>query len=458
LNDLDLALSIAKPMPLFAYQAIDPLGKDTSGTIEAADRASAQRLLTGKGLQPFKVAEASAAQSGKTAKTAAPQKPGAASKVVLPTGPISLSNAQVQLFTEELSELLEAGMRLEPALKLMEGKGDVVSAPYRQVAKRIGDLVREGHPFNSAVRTASPSFGELFCSVAAAGEAGGSLGSAMRRQAIYQAASSEMRSRVAVALIYPSFLVVAGIGVTVLFAVYLIPTLLKLINNSRGGKPPALAIFLMQSTEFLKGNWIFIVMGIAAVIIAIILTLRSKAGRYQWDRLKLKLPFIGGVLSAGLHSQFLETLASLSVGGLPLLRGLDLASRVTNNVHAQAQLIKSIDVVRDGGNLSRALERTALFPTNMIEMVRLGEHTGDLPAALRRAADRCGRELGRNLEKAAAAIQPLIILVMAGVVGIMAYLMISIIYETINTINRKGKTQSFNHPQPAIIKHYEYLA
>ncbi len=339
-------------------------------------------------------------------------------------------------------------MRLEPALKLMEGKGDEVSAPYRQVARRVGDLVREGHPFNSAIRMASPSFGELFCAVAAAGEAGGSLGASMKRQAQYQAASREMRAKVAVALIYPGFLMVAGVAVTLLFITYLIPKLMTLIKSSHG-KPPAVAMALINTSEFLKHNWLILIIGMVVAIIGFVLFIKSPGGRPVWDRAKLRMPFVGGVLRASLHSQFLETLASLSAGGLPLLKGLDLANKVSTNVFARTQLDKTVDVVKDGGALSRALERTSLFPSNLVEMVRLGEHTGDLPAALRRAADRCARELSKTLEAAAAAIQPLIILMMAGIVGVMAYLMISIIYDTLNTLQNK-KSVSLWSPPPLV--------
>jgi type II secretory pathway component PulF len=191
---------------------------------------------------------------------------------------------------------------------------------------------------------------------------------------------------------------------------------------------------MINGSEFLKNNWLVVILLIIAAGVAFWMFKGSKAGKPVWHKAKLKIPFVGAVLSSSLHSQFLETLASLASGGLPLLKGLDLASRVTTNVYAHAQLQKSIDLVKDGGALSRALERTALFPSNLIEMVRLGEHTGDLPAALRRAADRCAKELGRNLEKVAAAMQPVIILIMAGVVGIMAYLMISIIFDTLSAL------------------------
>lgn len=420
-------------MPTFAYQAADGTGREVSGTLEAVDRGAAVKQLSSRGLQPFKVSEAAAVKGEAPAKAKA--KPGADAPV--PTGPIKLSGQQLQIFTEELAELLEAGMRLEPALKLMEGRtGD--KTPHRRVAKRIGDLVREGHPFSNAVKMASPSFGELFGSVAAAGEAGGALASGMRRQAIYIAKSREMAGKVGAALIYPAFLFVAGAGLVILFVTYLLPKLTSLVESTRGSLPP-MAKYLLKISDVLKTNWWLFLLVIAIVVLAILMWARSPQGKPVWHRLKLRVPFVGGVLRSSLHSQFLETLASLSSGGLPLLRGLELASRVTTNLYAQKRLEKTIEQVRDGAALSRSLEKTDLFPSTLLEMVRLGEHTGDLPGALRRAADRCGRELENNLEKAAALVQPMIILVMALIVGTMAYMIISIVFDTISQLRPGGR-------------------
>ena len=421
-------------MPSFAYSANDVAGMESSGVIEAADRASALKLLRGRGLQPFKVTEAAGAKTpgakpsaGKTTAGDAKGKQESAA----PTGPIKLNSGQVQLFTEELAELLEAGMRLEPALKLMEGRGD--TSPHRLAAKRIGDLVREGHPFSLAVKMASPSFGELFASVAAAGEAGGALAVSMRRQAAYMASVREMKGKVGVALIYPAFLLGSGVALVTLFVTFLLPRLTTLVSATRGSLPP-LAKNMIAVSDFIKGNWWLLLIAIAAVITGIVVISRSPAGRPHWHRMQFKIPFIGNVLLTSFHTQFLETLSSLAHGGLPLLRGLELASRVTPNLYAQEKLATTVDSVKDGGALSRALEKTTLFPTNIVEMVRLGEHTGDLPAALRRASDRCGRELGKSLEKAAALVQPMIIVMMAGIVGVMAYLMITIIFDTMNQL------------------------
>lgn len=426
-------------MPTFAYQAADGTGQEVSGTLEAADRGAAVKQLSSRGLQPFKISETKGGKTETAAKSSSKTnaKSAAQGGNATSAGPIRLSGQHLQTFTEELAELLEAGMRLEPALKLMEGRGEDRS-PHRRVARRIGDLVREGHPFSNAVKMASPSFGDLFGSVAAAGEAGGALAAGMRRQAIYIAKSREMKGKVGAALIYPAFLFLAGAGLVVLFITYLLPKLTSLVESTRGSLPP-MAKGLLRVSDVLKQNWWLFLILIAIICLACSLYARSPAGKPVWHRWKLRMPFVGGVLSASLQSQFLETLASLSSGGLPLLRGLELASKVTTNVYAQAQLEKTIDQVRDGAALSRSLERTNLFPTTLLEMVRLGEHTGDLPGALRRAADRCGRDLEKNLEKAAALVQPMIILVMALIVGVMAYMIISIVFDTISQLRPGGR-------------------
>lgn len=421
-------------MPTFAYQAADSSGRDSSGTIEAPDRASAVRLLSGKGLQPFKIVESTAKAAGKivaAAKTKADAKAQAAGEDI---GPIRLSSSQVQQFTEEMSELLEAGMRLEPALKLLEGRG--TESPHRRIAKRLGDMIREGHPFSSALRQSSPSFGELYCTVAAAGEAGGSLGLALRRQAVYLGSVREMRSQVAVALIYPGFLLVSAIGVTILFTTFLIPRLSVLMSSMKSGVPKGIQL-VMAFSDFLKHWWWAVIAAMVLMGIFFWFWSKSKSGRPVWDKAKLKFPFVGNVLTASFHTQFLETLASLSNGGLPLLKGLELASRVSSNAYVQKQLESVIVNVRDGASLSRALEKTALFPARLLEMVRIGEHTGEIANSLRRTADRCGRDLSKSLEKAMALMQPVIILVMAGLVGVMAYMMISVIFETVSSLRTR---------------------
>jgi type II secretory pathway component PulF len=441
-SDSYLSSSSLPHMPTFAYQASDTAGRDVAGSIEAPDRASAVRQLTGRGLQPFQVKEGPSKPLvrgvGKPAAGAATSKGGAKGKVAAAeentTGPIKISGKQLQLFTEELGELLEAGMRLEQALKLMEGKG--TAGTHSRIAARLGGLIREGHPFSSALKQASPSFNELYCAVAAAGEAGGSLSESMKRQGMYLAKVRELKSQVAVALIYPGFLGFSAIAVTILFTTFLIPRLSGMMSRMRGGVPKGVQLIL-DFSAFMRSYWWLLLAGMALMGLLFWVWSNSKQGKPVWDQTKLRIPFFGNVLMANFHTQFLETLASLTGGGLPLLKGLELASRISANLFIQKQLGSVIDGVRDGTALSRSLEKTALFPMNLLEMVRIGEHTGDISGTLRRAADRCGRELEKSLEKLMAMLQPMIILVMAGLVGVMAYMMITIIYDTVATLNSR---------------------
>lgn len=419
-------------MPTFAYQASDAAGRDVSGSIEAPDKASAVRQLTGRGLRPFQVKEGAVKTSVRGVKSATPAKGKAAEAET--SGPLKISGRQLQIFTEELAELLEAGMRLEQALKLMEGKG--AAATHNRIASRLGSLIREGHPFSNALKQTSPSFNELYCAVAAAGEAGGSLSESMKRQGQYLAKVRELKSQVAVALIYPGFLGFSAVAVTVLFTTFLIPRLSGMMSRMRGGVPKGVQIIL-DFSAFMRSYWWLLLAGGALLFLLFWVWSGSKKGKPVWDETKLKIPFFGNVLMANFHTQFLETLASLTGGGLPLLKGLELAARISANHFIQKQLVNVIDGVRDGTALSRSLEKTTLFPTNLLEMVRIGEHTGDISGTLRRAADRCGRELEKSLEKLMAMLQPMIILVMAGLVGVMAYMMITIIYDTVATLNSR---------------------
>jgi type II secretory pathway component PulF len=421
-------------MPTFAYQASDAAGRDVSGSIEAPDKASAVRQLTGRGLRPFQVKEGAVKTGVRGVKAAASAKGKGKAAEAETSGPLKISGRQLQIFTEELAELLEAGMRLEQALKLMEGKG--AAATHNRIASRLGALIREGHPFSNALKQTSPSFNELYCAVAAAGEAGGSLSESMKRQGQYLAKVRELKSQVAVALIYPGFLGFSAVAVTVLFTTFLIPRLSGMMSRMRGGVPKGVQIIL-DFSAFMRSYWWMLLAGGALLFLLFWVWSGSKKGKPVWDEAKLKIPFFGNVLMANFHTQFLETLASLTGGGLPLLKGLELAARISANHFIQKQLVNVIDGVRDGTALSRSLEKTTLFPTNLLEMVRIGEHTGDISGTLRRAADRCGRELEKSLEKLMAMLQPMIILVMAGLVGVMAYMMITIIYDTVATLNSR---------------------
>ncbi len=424
-------------MPTFSYSAIGANGSAESGSLEAVDRNDAIDKLDRQGLQPLELETASEAKAVKQRPFKPAQQTGAAdtaSTLVAPGG-IRLNRSQLVLFTEELSDLLEAGLALEPALAIMEQRQDHTT--LKDVAGLLRQEVRDGNNFSSALGKVSPSFGELYRGLVAAGEASGSLGTILRRQADYLRKMQALRGQVMTALIYPAFLLCAGLAVGVVFVTYLIPKLTLLIEST-GGQAPAIVNVVILFKSVLVNYWWLILAGGGLFLAFAARFVTAGKNRLLVDRWKLRIPFTGKMVSASLQVQFLETLSNLVGNGLPLHKALALTKNATSNSWVALGLGEMIENVGGGMSFSRALTRDGFWPPLMIDMVRVGEETGRLAEALDRAAKRFDRELAEKVERISAFIQPVVILIMAVVVGLMAYVMISMIYDTMGALRSRG--------------------
>ncbi len=425
-------------MPLFAYKALAANGSVTTGELDAADRPEALRMLDRKGLQPVNLKETTGVVTAKkttgSANTKAAEaksnkdKP-EAKETAIPEGPIKLKRAEVVLFTEELSDMLSAGLQLEPALKSMENRQELGN--LKAVSYKIRQIVRDGVNFSVALKKVSPSFGPLYCSLAAAGEASGALDDILKRQAHYLKTLAELQARLILAMIYPAFLVVAGIGVSIVFVTTLIPQLTALIKSS-GGEIPLGAAILIWISAFLSKWWLVIVLTLIASFIFFKAWKDNEANKPAWDRIKLKLPLVGPVITSRFYVQFLETMANLVGNGLPLLRALELSRDATDNRSLREELNKVIEQVGDGRSFSKALIRNGAFPPLLIDMISVGEQTGKIDQSLRRAAERYDKELDKDLQRIMALVMPVVLIIMAGLIGTMAYLMITSIFQTMS--------------------------
>ncbi|QIF05351.1 type II secretion system F family protein [Roseimicrobium sp. ORNL1] len=445
-------------MPAFRYEAMSTSGQRSAGTLDAADRGEAVRKLARRGLQPFSLnaedgksatavatkeknsnkdkADKSSAKS-KTA-AAAPAKAGASGKAgnakgAAPTGPIKLTRAQVIQFTEELCDLLTAGLQLEQALHAMENRSVPV---LRQLATSVRERVRDGLPLSSSLHQVSPSFDELYCNLVSAGEAGGALGSILNRQARHLNQLEQLRSKVTGALIYPAFIVVSGIALAVTMVTFLLPRMAKLVQST-GKELPMMAQWMLNASDFIKTWWWLFV--IAAILTAIVVHLlfQDKGRIAWWHRTMLNLPLYGPVLRTRFEVQFLETLGNLLKNGLPLHRALELVRKATMNLYLREQLVSVETAVHDGGSLSRAMEKTGVMRPLVVDMIRVGEQTGEMADALEKAAERFDRQLTKTIDHATALLQPVLMLVMAVLVGSMVWVMISIVFSTLQQIQER---------------------
>lgn len=427
-------------MPVFSYKALNSSGGVATGELDAADRPDALRMLDKRGLQPVSLKESvngtvpSASKNKAKSKDSEPEKVVTKAKVdEVPEGPLKLKRAEVVMFTEELADMLGAGLQLEPALKAMESRQELGN--LKNVAFKIRQVVRDGMNFSSALKRVSPSFGPLYCSLAAAGEASGALDTILKRQAHYLKTLQELQGRLILAMIYPAFLVLAGISVSIVFVTTLIPQLTELIKSTPGGKLPAPIQWMTAIANHLGAYWyIYLILLIAAGLFFKAWK-DNDANKPTWDRAKLKMPLIGPVISSRFYVQFLETMANLVGNGLPLLRALELSRDATQNLSLRGELNRVIDQVGDGRAFSRALIRTGAFPALFVDMISVGEQTGKLDISLRRAAERYDKELNKDLQRIMALIMPTVLIIMAGLIGAMAYLMITAIFQTISNLN-----------------------
>jgi type II secretory pathway component PulF len=414
-------------MPSFLYEAMSRGGERVRGELIAQNRTEAFRKLDRDRLQPIKIQEKDGSKDGSPAAVQPAEQPRR-------QGKIRLSRGQIILFTEELSDLLDAGLQIEQALRVMESRKEL--SKIKQIAADLRQRVREGSSLSNALRQVSSSFGDLYCNLVSAGEVSGSLPQLLKRQASFLVTIDDLQKKVVSALIYPAMIFVLGLGLIFLFMTYLVPQMTVLFEKT-GKNIPFLTRLLIEVSAFFSHYWWAILGAIALISISFWQFIRRPRGREWWHRAQLKIPVVGGVLRGRFYAQFSQTLANLLTNGLPLLNALQLMRGATLNEFWRHSLMEVTDYVGEGGAFSRGLQRFTDFPSLFIDMVAVGEQTGDLAKALDKVGKKYDKELNIRIQRLTAMVQPLIIVVMAGMVGLIAYSIINGIFDAVSGLQTR---------------------
>lgn len=410
---------------VFQYIALDATGAQVEGEIAARSRAEAVSLLGRRMLQPVSLhafGEDSGLRKSKTA-----------SKVAFTE--IALSTRDIISFTEELADLLDAGLQLDPALKIMESKDG--ASRVGRTAARIREMVREGTRLSQALPSVSKRFDGLYSNLVAAGETGGALGIILRKQVEYLTVMQELRAKVVQALIYPSFVFAAGILLMVIFMTVLVPQLSMLFSKGGKGMPLPTQILISMSELFAGWWWLLLTILVFAVIGGVAFISKPK-GKAVFHRFQLRIPLAGAVIKSNFFAQFAHTLANLTANGIPLLDALRLFRNATTNLYLREVLSRAAERVGEGAALSRVLAHTGAFPPDFTDLVSVGEQTGNLPAALAKTATRFDKELSVRIARITALIQPVVIILLAVMVGLFAYSILSGIFQAVGGLRPGG--------------------
>jgi len=348
-----------------------------------------------------------------------------------PTQKLKIPHNQLLIFTEQLAHLLKAGMTLDEGLSVLEKR--LKQPRLQQMTHALHQALVDGRSFSQALRDFPRIFPPIYVNLVAAGEASGALPEILTRLVEHLMQAKNLRDRVQQALIYPAFLALAGVALITLFITFMVPQLVGFMSQNGGALPLPTRILLGVNHLITTYWWLGFVIALGAAV-AFRAFVRTDEGRIAWDRFRLMFPGYGRVLRHRYYAQFSRTLGTLMENGVPLLRAIDLVSEIAGNRYLEVKMVEVRRAVIDGATLSTALTVQQLFPDLLTDMMAVGEQTGHFAQTMQTIADVYERELDRTVKTISALIPPVIIVLIAIVVGFVVYSILSAVFEMTHSL------------------------
>src|ERR1700737_564494 len=385
-------------MITFSYPARDAPGRIVPGTQDALNEDNAVTSLMSRGLMVLSLQRKSVASRRR--------------KKVW-----TVKETDLVLFTRQLSTMIDAGISLVQALTaLYEQSAKNRQRNLRHVISDITARVQGGETFHESIAKHPRVFNRLFTSMVKAGEHGGWLAEILDRLAGFLEDNARLRKKVKSAMTYPVVVISIAFAITTFLIVRVVPIFGEIFKDF-GAKLPAPTQFLIDLSDFVRGEWYFLILGIGGTIFGLRAFLRSKRGRQLTDKWKLKLPVFGPLVHKICMSRFSRTFAQLIRSGVPILEVLDIVGGTSGN-HVIETSIKSVsEDVEKGDNLSVAMSKKAIFPPMLLRMVSAGEATGKIDTMLGKMADFLGEEIEAMLDALTSLIEPMLIVFLGVIVG-----------------------------------------
>lgn len=422
-------------MPQFTYQARRRSGELVQGTLDVADRPAALSQIEKLGMFPVKVEAAKA--SAKSVANAG-SSPSSGGKLPLArfwsSGRRRPKLQELATFTQQLANLLRAGMPLTRALQSMSSLTS--KGIPSEVARALKQDVTEGRSLSDAMAKQADIFPPIVINMVRAGEQSGALEEVLRRQSAHFEQFAEVQAKFKSAMIYPMVVCSVGVILVIFFMTVMLPKFMTLFESIQGLELPATTQLLISSSRFLT-HWGWVIPIVA--VLSLILFRRYQAtieGRRTIDRFKLRVPILGGVIRLNLFGQFARTLGTLLRNGVPVLQALRITEQIVPNVIVAEAIAKTREGVTDGKTLAQPLAKSGLFPQLMIDLLMIGEETGDIPGSLENVAETYERELTLGLRAMTNLIEPLMIVGIAVIVGFLLLSVMSAMFAITQSIQR----------------------
>ena len=415
--------------------------------VEVADRGAALLQIERSGLFPVAVEAAKGAGGDKGAKPGAGRgaggngaQAGSRMEALMPASLRGFMNRQrrpklqeLATYTQQLANLLKSGMALTVALNSMTHL-DSKGIP-KEITKQLKQDVMEGRSLSDAMRKQPLFFSDLYVNMVRAGEHSGALEDVLRRLSDHYNRFAEVQQKFTSAMIYPAIVATVGVGIMIFFMTFMLPRFLKIFEGLRVPLPWATQMLMSISNVFTGYWWLMIIMVIGAVVLFKRYQ-ATDAGKRKIDEVKLNAPLIGKVMRLNIFGQFARTLSALLINGVPVLTALQITEQIVPNRMVKDAIAKTREAVTDGKSIAQPLAQSKLFPQLMIDLIKIGEETGDVPGALKNVADTYENELTIQLRVLTNLIEPMLIIVMAVGVGFLLFSVLSAMFAITSSINR----------------------
>jgi type IV pilus assembly protein PilC len=402
-------------MSNYSYVAVDPQGLETRGTLEVSDQSEALRRIKEMGLFPTKVFGA----RRQTRPMAAP--PGRRMArmnltITIPGLSGRVKPRALTVFTRQLATLVEAGMPLLRGLRtLHEQEGN---QNLKRIIDELSQAIENGSSFAEAVAAHPKVFNRLYVNMVKAGELGGALEVTLQRLSEFMEKALRIKGKVKAALFYPCAVLFVATGILVLLLTYIVPKFKLVFAGMMGNRPlPSFTVFVLKISEAVRDHLWLTATGAAVACTLLLLGLRTKWGRWTFDRFKLAMPVLGPVFRKAAISRFARTLGTLVGSGVPILQALMIVKETAGNVVVGGVISAVHDRVKEGDPLAPTLKASGVFPAMVAGMVDVGEQTGALPEMLMKVADNCDEDVDNAASAMTSLLEPIMIIFLAVVVG-----------------------------------------
>ncbi|MEA3210436.1 MAG: ral secretion pathway protein [Chthoniobacter sp.] len=417
-------------MPQFRYVARKPDGKLIDGVLNCNDRSAAIAEVEKQGGVPIKIEPVTAtasttksesSKSGKVVKTGGTTAPPPSPA----TAGTTLGTTQQYLFTEQLAHLLTAGMTLDEALGILVRR--MKHPKLQSISQGLHRALVDGRSLSQALRDYPRIFSPLYVNLVSAGEVSGALPEILKRLVAHLSDVKSLRDRVQQALVYPAVLVVAGTGLIIVFMTVMVPKLTGFFRGTGQPLPQATQLLVTANEMLVRYWWVALLAGGALYTLFKVFT-RSPEGRRAWDYFTWRIPVYSRIIRYRFYAQFARTLGTLIENGVTLLRALELLEEISGNEYIRQRMIDTRAAVVDGATLSTALSDQKIFPELFIDMMAVGEQSGRFGNTMQMIADVYERELDGQIKIVSTLIPPMVMIVIAAIVGMVVYGILSAVF------------------------------